>query len=244
MRDRLEIVENNGEYALVRVKSKDLPKLKIQKEYRELLLESYIERGFPKKEYTVPRLHGLRAETWKDGKKRSVARNAKGKFVSKWTTERSKGITRRDRQGNVVLAYTSSCILMLDCDLKTEEEVIEFARDYALEHDLGSVAVWKTSDSNQVDLYGNRLGNYCIIFGKIISWDEVKWHVQEAFRYKMVNKGFVIIRKFGSITIRINAKNDKIPPPMPISYFSNGGRKARKGVIAFTRHWVMCRSLG
>jgi len=133
---------------------------------------------------------------------------------------------------------------MLDCDLKREEEVREFSRAYTLEHDLGTSAVFKTSDSSQVDLFGNRLGNYCIIFGKIISWNEVKWHVQEAFRNKMVNKGFVIIRKFGSITIRINAKNDKIPPPMPISYFSNGGKKARKGVMAFTRHWVMCRKLG
>lgn len=204
MRDRLEIVENNEEYALVRVKSEDLPKLKMQREYRKILLDSYIEYGFPKKAYD----------------------------------------RYRNREGNVVLAYTSSSILMLDCDLKTEEEVREFARDYALEQDLGSVAVWKTSDTAQVDLFGYRLGNYCIIFGKIISWDEVKWHVQEAFRNKMVNKGFVIIRKFGSITIRVNSKNDKIPPPMPISYFRNGGKKARRGVMAFTRHWVMCRKLG
>lgn len=150
----------------------------------------------------------------------------------------------RDRQGNVVLAYTSSSHLMLDCDLKRENEVTEFARDYALEQDLGSVAVWKTSDTAQVDLFGERLGNYCVIFGKIISWDEIKWHVQEAFRRGMVNKGFVIIRKFGSITIRVNSKNDKIPPPMPIHYFSNGGRKARRGVMAFTRHWVLCRNIG
>ena len=150
----------------------------------------------------------------------------------------------RDRQGNVVLAYTSSSHLMLDCDLKREKEVIEFAKNYALEQDLGSVAVWKTSDTAQVDLYGNRLGNYCITFGKTISWDEVKWHVQEGYRLGIVNKGFVIIRKFGSITIRVNSKNDKIPPPMPISYFRNGGKESRKGVMAFTRHWVMCRREG
>jgi len=204
MRDKLEIVRNDGEHALVRVKAEDLPKLKIQKEYRELLLESYIKRGFPRKAYD----------------------------------------RYRDREGNVVLAYTSSCHLMLDCDLKREDEVVRFSEDYTKFHDLGSSGVWKTSDSSQVDLYGNRLGNYCIIFGKILSWDEVKWHVQEAFCNKMVNKGFVIIRKFGSITIRINAKNNKIPPPMPISYFRNGGKESRKGVMAFTRHWVMCRKLG
>ncbi len=204
MRDKLELVEDNGKYALVKVKSGDLSRLKIQKEYREILLESYIERGFPKKSYD----------------------------------------RYRDKQGNVVLAYTSSCLLMLDCDLKREEEVIEFSREYSKYHNLGSSAVWKTSDSSQLDLFANRLGNYCIIFGKILSWDEIKWHVQEAYRLGIVNKGFVIIRKFGSITIRVNSKNDKIPPPMPLTYFQNGGRKARRGVMAFIRHWVMCRELG
>jgi hypothetical protein len=204
MRDKHELVEDNGEYALVKVKSGDLPRLRIQKESHEIVLESYIEKGFPKKAY-----HRY-----------------------------------RDKQGNVVLAFTNSCFLMLDCDIKRKEEVIEFSREYSKLHNLGSSAVWKTSDSSQVDLFGNPLANYCVIFGKILSWDEIKWHVQEAYRLGMVNKGFVIIRKFGSITIRVNSKNDKIPPPMPIAYFSNGGKKARKGVIAFIRHWVMCRELG
>ena len=37
-------------------------------------------------------------------------------------------------KGNVVLAYTSDCRLMLDCDLKTESEVKEFAEEYAKFH--------------------------------------------------------------------------------------------------------------
>lgn len=147
----------------------------------------------------------------------------------------------RDREGNVVLGYTSSSILMLDCDLKREDEVIEFAKEYAKFHKLGSVAVFKTSDTPQVDLFGNRLGNYCIIFGKPISWDEIQWHVQEAYRLGIVNKSFTALRQFGSITIRVNSKNDKIPPPKPIFYFRNGDNR---GVMAFTKHWVMCRKLG
>lgn len=143
--------------------------------------------------------------------------------------------------GNVVLAYTTDSHLMLDCDLKREDEVVTFSEEYSKFHDLGSSGVWKTSDSPQIDLYGNRLGNYCIIFGKVLSWDEIKWHVQEVYRLGMVNKGFTALRKFGSITIRVNAKNDKIPPPMPIYYFRNGDRR---GVMAFTRHWVMCRKEG
>jgi hypothetical protein len=143
--------------------------------------------------------------------------------------------------GNVVLAYTSDTLLMLDCDLKREDEVIEFAKKYVKFHDLGSVAVFKTSDTPQIDLFGNRLGNYAIIFGKPLTWDEIKWHVKEAYRLKMVNKSFVAIREFGSITIRVSSKNDKIPPPKPIYYFRNGDNR---GVMRFTKFWVTCRKLG
>ncbi|MEM2111348.1 MAG: hypothetical protein QXX08_05670 [Candidatus Bathyarchaeia archaeon] len=213
MKGRMEIVENNGEYALVKVKAEDLLRLKIQEDYREILLDSYLKYGFPK------------------------ITNDNGEIIEKTYDGYYK-------EGNVVVAYTSDSVLMLDCDLKREDEVIEFAREYAKFHDLGSALVMKTSESTQVDLYGKTLGNYCIIFGRILTWDEIKWHVKEAFRLGMVNKGFVIIRKFGSITIRVNAKNDKIPPPTPVYYFSNGDKEGRKGIWAFLKHWAMCRKLG
>lgn len=143
--------------------------------------------------------------------------------------------------GNVVLAFTSDTLLMLDCDLKREDEVIEFAEEYAKFHKLGSVLVMKTSDSNQLDLYGNRLGNYCVIFGKPLSWEEIRWHIKEAYKLGMVNKAFTALREFGSITIRVNAKNDKIPPPKIVHYFRNG---ERKGIMGFLRHYAMCRKLG
>jgi hypothetical protein len=85
------------------------------------------------------------------------------------------------------------------------------------------------------------MGNYCIIFDKVLSWDEIKWHVQEAYRQGIVNKGFTALRKFGSITIRVNSKNNKIPPPKPIYYFSNGDDA---GVVKFLEFWRMCRNLG
>jgi uncharacterized protein YfaP (DUF2135 family) len=91
----------------------------------------------------------------------------------KTRTERGRDI-RIKREGNVVLAYTRSSHLMLDCDLKREDEVKEFARNYTLKHGLGSVGIWRTSSSSQVDLYGNRSGNFASIFGAIISWDEIK----------------------------------------------------------------------
>lgn len=146
--------------------------------------------------------------------------------------------------GNVVLAYTSSSHLMLDCDLKREDEVVAFSREYAKKQDLGSSLVCKTSDTSQVDLHGNRLGNYCIIFGTITSWDEIRWHVQEVYRLGMVKKDFLALRDFGFVTIRVNAKNDKIPPPKIVSYFSNGDKKGRIGIWGFLKHWAMCRKLG
>jgi len=148
----------------------------------------------------------------------------------------------RDKaEGNVVLGHTDDSKLMLDCDLKREVEVKEFAKRYTKFHDLGSVAVFKTSNTPQVDLFGERLGNYCVIFGKKISWDEIKWHVKEIYRLGLVNKGFTALREFGSITIRVNAKNDKIPPPRPVFYFSNGDDT---GVMEFIDYWVMCRKMG
>ena len=67
------------------------------------------------------------------------------------------------------------------------------------------------------------------------------WHVQEAYKQGMVNKGFTALRQFGFITIRVNAKNNKIPHPNPICYFSNGDDT---GVMEFIDHWIMCRNMG
>jgi hypothetical protein len=200
MKGEIELVENNREYALVRVKAKDLPKLRIQKEYQQILFESYEKYGFPEKAY--------------DG---------------------------YHKQGNIVLAFTSDTILMLDCDLKRENELIEFSTEFTKFHKLGSVLIMRTSESYQVDLFGERLGNYCIIFGKILSWMEIKWFVQESYRLAMVNKGFVIIRKFGSITIRVNSKNNEIPSPEPVYYFPNGDNK---GVKEFLEDWAWKKNLG
>jgi hypothetical protein len=143
--------------------------------------------------------------------------------------------------GNVVLGYTSDSILMLDCDLQRENEVKEFAEEYTKCHDLGSALVMRTSKSMQVDLYGRPLGNYCIIFGKVLDWHEIKWHVAEVYRLGMVNRAFTALRDFGSITIRVNAKNNKIPYPEPLHYFQNGDET---GVKSFLEYWAMHRRLG
>lgn len=193
--NKIELVENDGEYALVRVRAKDLPFLTIG---------------------VIPKM---------ERKDEDVKKAYEGYH----------------KEGNVVYAYTTDCHLLLDSDLKRKDEVIEFAKEYTMFHKLGSVAVFKTSDCSLTDLFGERLGNYCIIFGKILAWLEIKWHVQEAYRLGKVNQGFVIIRKFGSITIRITAKNNEIPPPEPIYYFPNGDNK---GVRKFMEDWAWNRNLG
>lgn len=147
-------------------------------------------------------------------------------------------------RGNVVIGYTSDSHLMLDYDLMKETKAVGFTRKYSKFHNLGSSITILTSEVKQMDLSldkNNLLNRYTAVFGKIIDWEESRWHVKEAYRLKMVKKDFVAIRKFGSITIRVNAKNDEIPAPKIVDYFPNGDRR---GVMGFLRHWVMCRSLG
>jgi hypothetical protein len=130
---------------------------------------------------------------------------------------------------------------MLDCDLKREEEVIEFAEEYAKFHDLGSALVMKTSDSTQVDLSFRKLENYSIIFGKVLSWEEIRWHVNEANRLGIVDRKFTALREFGYITIRANAKNEDIPHLEIVHRFENGDDTGVKDYLDF---WDMCKELG
>jgi len=153
---------------------------------------------------------------------------------------------KHSREGNVVLAWTTECYLALDCDMKAKEEVVKFAEEYSKVQSLGNSLVARTSYGNgQVDLFWNKLNNYCIIFGKRLTWEEIKWHLDECFRLGIINRGFRKLRKFGSITIRVNAKNNKIPKPAIVRYFSNGHRKKdREGVKRFFEHWKRCKNVG
>jgi hypothetical protein len=156
------------------------------------------------------------------------------------------------REGNVVLAWTTECYLALDCDMKREEEVVNFAEEYSKVQSLGNSLVARTSYGNgQVDLFWNKLNNYCIIFGRRLTWEEIKWHLDECYRLGIINRGFRKLRKFGYITIRVNAKNKKIPKPAIVRYFSNphcrGARarkKDREGVKRFFEHWKRCKNVG
>ena len=129
----------------------------------------------------------------------------------------------RTEDGNVVLGYCTPTFLLLNVDNQEEELVKEFARRYSKFHDLGSALILNSSPwDGQIDLYGNKVGKFSIIFGKPIDEEEMKWHVIEARRLGMVERAFTAIRKFRSVTIRTNAKIKKIPHPKIIAYHRNG----------------------
>lgn len=229
MNDRFKLVSmsKDKKHATVMVRAEDLPRLTVTKEYRDVLLDFYIEHGFPKIIYhTGCKYYNSDCDKYDD--------------CEKTRTEVSYRL-RIKQEGNVVIGFESENILMLDCDVKLEKDLIAFGRDYTLHQDLGDFLLCKTSDITQVDLSGNSLANYAIIFGKFLSRDEIRFHVREAYRLGIVDRSFVRIRRFGSITIRVTAKNNEEPHPEIVYYFRNGDSH---GIKEFTDFFDISKELG
>lgn len=160
---------------------------------------------------------------------------------SQLTLDGKKATKQRSKDGNVVIGFCSNSILMLDLDLHTEATAKAFVKSYSEFHKLGSVLLLKTSDSNQIDLHGNRLKKYAAIFGKPLIWDEILWHMKECRRLGMIERSFLNLRKFGYITIRVNAKNDKTPPPKVVAFYRLGDIT---GIVTFLEFRRLCKDLG
>jgi hypothetical protein len=126
------------------------------------------------------------------------------------------------KDGNVILGYASDTALMLDVDEQIEQFVIKFAIRYTRFHKLGSVLVLRSSLSSKTDLFGNKLANFFIIFGKPLCWAEIQWHISELRRLGIINRGFATLRNYGHIILRENSKNKKIPPPEVIKFYNTG----------------------
>lgn len=156
------------------------------------------------------------------------------------TLDDKKSRNTHSRNGNVVIGFCSNNILMLDMDLHTEVTAKYFVKNYSKFHELGSVLLLKTSSSSQIDLFGNKLNKYSAVFGKPLSWDEILWHIKESRRLGMIERSFLNLRKFGYITIRVNAKNDKIPPPEVVALYHLGDIT---GIVAFLEFRKLCRDL-
>lgn len=150
------------------------------------------------------------------------------------TDKKAIGIQRSgEKLMSVVIGFTTDCYLMLDADLKTEK-VIDWAEEYAKTYRLGTVLVMKTSDSFQLDLYGNKLHNFCIVFGQPLPWQEIMMHIENAFKDKIINKGFRKMRYLGHITERINRKNRRKACPKFYKYIPNGNHE---GCFEYLRWW-------
>jgi len=158
-------------------------------------------------------------------------------LYGKKATERSK----HSNEGNIVLGLTSRSFLMLDIDLQNEEYAWKLVLNYATFHKLGSILFLRSSKSTQGDLFGNRLGNYLAIFGTTLQWKEIHWHITELRRLGIINKSFAKLREFGSITIRVNAKNKKTRRPKVIRYYRNG---PITGIARFVAHRNRCQDVG
>jgi len=145
-------------------------------------------------------------------------------------------------EGDVVVAYTREDTLMLDIDEQLESRVVNFGQRYSkcYKH-LGGYIILETSKTPKVDLFGNRFGNYCVIFGKHLKWEEIVWHIEECRGMGIINEDFARIRMFGSITIRVNPKNDKKPALKVIH--SNYGEDD-EAIESFLEYYEMNKDLG
>jgi hypothetical protein len=145
------------------------------------------------------------------------------------------------KDGNVVIGFCTENILMLDLDFHTFAVANKFSKRYAEFHELGGYELIQTSDSTQRDLFGNKLNKYAVIFGRVLSWEEIKCHVTESRRLGMIERSFLNLRKFGCITIRVNAKNDKTPAPKIVAVYNLGDMT---GILEFEEFRKSCKNLG
>jgi hypothetical protein len=158
------------------------------------------------------------------------------------TTLDGKNPTQRcSKDGNIVIGFCTDTFLMLDLDLHAEAVAKRFSKTYSEFHGLGSALLILTSESTQVDLFGNKLNKYAVIFGKPLTWDVILWHIKEARRLGMIERSFLNLRKFGYITIRVNAKNSKTPPPKTVALYHLGDMA---GIIQFNKFRKACKNLG
>jgi hypothetical protein len=148
---------------------------------------------------------------------------------------------RSSKDGNVVIGFCTRSLLMLDLDLHPIELVKNFVKKYSKTHKLGSVLLLKTSNSYVVDASGNKLDKYSAIFGKVLSWKEIRWHLKECRRLEMVEPAFLKLRKFGYITIRVNAKNKETPAPKIVGLYNLGDVT---GILRFEEFRQVCKNLG
>ena len=139
-----------------------------------------------------------------------------------------KSVTEYD---NAMISFFSNDFLGLDADEQSEEFIKDFAKTYSKFYNLGSVLIQRTSRIGRISKFG--LANYSIIFGKLLFWKQVDWHIDNTERLGIIKQNYATLRKAQRhISIRLNPKSDKSPTPETILYYNNGDMT---GLIEFIR---------
>jgi len=145
-------------------------------------------------------------------------------------------------EGYPIVGFTTDRFLMLDPDLAKPSSLVRYCKSYTKFYRLGCVLITKTSEPWQIDLFGKRLGNFTAIFGKPIEWQEILWHVEQAYKARVVSKQFLLARiRDGTTTERVNRKNLKKSYPTAYRFIRNGDNAGCKEYVEF---WANNRKIG
>jgi hypothetical protein len=98
-----------------------------------------------------------------------------------------------------------------------------------------------TSSRGELNLYGDRFYNFCIVFGRFIrQWRVVMRHIRNASNDGIVDGQFVKTKELnGWINERVNKKSNTIGHPRIFCYIPSrkDTPKDREGVFAYLRFW-------
>jgi hypothetical protein len=132
---------------------------------------------------------------------------------------------------NAMISFFSNDFLGLDADEQYEGVIKNFAKTYTKFYNLGSVLVQRTSRISRISKFG--LANYSIIFGRLLYWKQIEWHIDNTEKLGIIKQNYADLRKAQRhISIRLNPKSDKSPTPETILYYKNGDMT---GLIEFIR---------
>jgi hypothetical protein len=145
--------------------------------------------------------------------------------------------------GNICTGISTNSILIFDVDRHTKEFTLFHGENYPKFYHLGASLVMQTSETFERDFYGNTLGNYAIVFGKPITWEEIKWHIVNGVKLGLLERANLYVLKWGYITSRQNPKNREIPAPKVLKFFSNSHGDMR-GIVSYIQHWNLVKDFG
>ena len=107
---------------------------------------------------------------------------------------------------------------------------------------MGSVIILRISKSNNTDLFGNRLDNFAVIFGKPLKWKGILLAHKRDKKIRHYKQRLCKNAIFGCNNNQGKLlRTLKAPPPEVIKYYSNG---EKTGILRFIKHKNLCIDLG